>query len=644
MGKIRIEKLTLLLFLLSFPLQASENIFFLGETQQVVTITRTPLPFWASPSRTLIITHRDIQQNGFLTLNDLLENLPDFYIQEGAFQTTIFTEGLKEGILILLDGVPVSAGLHSTLTLSGYEIPLNYIKKIEILKGPFTTLWGFNAWGGVINLVTLKGMLKKEGEVTLSSNGYNRGLITYSYNRGNLQAYFSLSYLQGKTENRDSGAYPVLIKPGGELASPGKIVEKSYLTPVDSTDKFFSFFSKFTSKLLEGEIFITDFKSNYPLSPFSSMLLKLPGKRSTPTIITTVKREITLKKLKINGNLFFEKREFDNSFPLFSKTSLTPIESTIFQSGNSETGGIDLFAYYPVSKYFKMSGGVLESINMGTSLIEGYGINENQRKKIIEIDQTFWTHSIYLQGNYIHNSFGTLFGMRFHKEGTYKPVVSGFISLNKKWREGNGKLLYGIAYRTPEKIDYSLLGIALIKQQVENLSDEATSPEELATFSLNLNQKWKLLNANLSITKNSVLKIITNEVSNGTFKIINQKGDKWFSFLFTVSGNYHFFSAMIWGNYITRKNEEIPHLKTGFSLAIAGNSYRFSFYSNYYSKFGTTIKPYFLADTSVFLQTGKLSHTVIIKNIFNQKYRVPSAAYPLTGYGREIRYTLSFQW
>ena len=67
--------------------------------------------------------------------------------------------------LILVDGIPTNVAGTPFLILN--EIPLDAIQRVEIIKGPFSSLYGANALGGVINIITIKG----NGKPTYSFNG-----------------------------------------------------------------------------------------------------------------------------------------------------------------------------------------------------------------------------------------------------------------------------------------------------------------------------------------------------------------------------------------------------------------------------------------------------------------------------------------
>jgi outer membrane receptor for ferrienterochelin and colicins len=120
--------------------------------QVVVTATRSERKLSSVTVPTTIIPQQVIRQSGSLRLNDILGE------QTGLFITQSFGRGVQmQGLspdytLILLDGEPLIGRTGGVLDLS--RVAVGNIKKIEIVKGPSSSLYGSEALGGVINIIT----------------------------------------------------------------------------------------------------------------------------------------------------------------------------------------------------------------------------------------------------------------------------------------------------------------------------------------------------------------------------------------------------------------------------------------------------------------------------------------------------------
>ena len=155
----------------------------------VVTATRTERQLSSLPLPVQLITKAQIKQTGALKLNDILEEqtgliiVPDFGGVLG-----IQMQGLDaQYTLILIDGVPLVGRSAGSLDLS--RVTINNIKQIEIVKGASSSLYGSEALGGVINIITESPQNKKlTGEV-------NSRLGSYLTSDNNLNIGFGIKKL-----------------------------------------------------------------------------------------------------------------------------------------------------------------------------------------------------------------------------------------------------------------------------------------------------------------------------------------------------------------------------------------------------------------------------------------------------------------
>ncbi len=125
----------------------------------VVTGTRTPLPVERLPAAVTVFTREDIERLQIKTLPDLLKGSAGLDLtQSGSFgkTTSVFLRGTEsDHVLVLIDGLRVGS---ATLGTTPFEfIPVEQIERVEITRGPFSSLYGSEAIGGVIQIFTRKG-------------------------------------------------------------------------------------------------------------------------------------------------------------------------------------------------------------------------------------------------------------------------------------------------------------------------------------------------------------------------------------------------------------------------------------------------------------------------------------------------------
>ncbi len=147
-----------LLFSMEFIVLADEVTEFLLD-EIVVTASKYETPLSEVPVSMEVITSEEIKNSSAQNIADILKQVAGVQIQNyggPAGQKTIYLRGAKaEQILVLLDGNPINSSQNGSVDLGQYL--LDNIEKIEVLKGPASAIYGANALGGVINILTKKG-------------------------------------------------------------------------------------------------------------------------------------------------------------------------------------------------------------------------------------------------------------------------------------------------------------------------------------------------------------------------------------------------------------------------------------------------------------------------------------------------------
>jgi outer membrane receptor for ferrienterochelin and colicins len=199
MKKIAIS--TSAVMLLSTLTCASENM----QTLDVVSIaTKTEKSIDGVAATVEVITQAEIEQMGAESLKDIIEKSAGLTVQYGTFpnaasksKSSISIRGMSSnGTLFLLDGRRLAGEVSNPYDLD--RIPASIIERIEIVKGPMSSLYGADAVGGVINIITKRPT--KEMQVDASARyGVNENSDAQNVNLG-------LS-VQGKNEGFAYSAY-----------------------------------------------------------------------------------------------------------------------------------------------------------------------------------------------------------------------------------------------------------------------------------------------------------------------------------------------------------------------------------------------------------------------------------------------------
>lgn len=140
----------------------------------VVTGTRTEKRLSEAPVLTTVVGDREIQKAGAVsTLEALEDNIPGIVSEPNAMGNNLRIKGLNSRyILFLVDGERmVSEGAGGNVNLD--QIDVNNIKRIEMINGAASALYGSNAVGAVINIITKQPVHKFEGGANVQMESYN---------------------------------------------------------------------------------------------------------------------------------------------------------------------------------------------------------------------------------------------------------------------------------------------------------------------------------------------------------------------------------------------------------------------------------------------------------------------------------------
>jgi len=156
---------------------------------KVVTATMVEMEIKKIPSAVEIITEEEIEEMGALTVADALMESHSLYLQGDTERALVASlRGLRTThTLVLIDGRRVAAGLRDNINLD--DIPTSMIERIEIVRGPSSALYGSDAIGGVINIIT-----KQPTEDAIAGVAFRYGQSKY----GEAQNPFVKGYMAEK--------------------------------------------------------------------------------------------------------------------------------------------------------------------------------------------------------------------------------------------------------------------------------------------------------------------------------------------------------------------------------------------------------------------------------------------------------------
>lgn len=192
---------------------SAESSLTNGSQEIIVSASRDYRAIEQIPANVTVLTDADFKSPDVLTIVDALSKLDGVYFRStsaNATQQEISMRGFGENsfgrVLVLLDGMrlnrPDGAGINWS------QIPLNNVDRIEVLRGGQSALYGDNAVGGVINIVTKKGSREQEfsSSIVVGSYGLNVERVSGSGSTGSVSYAVNLERTQ-EQGYRDRSAY-----------------------------------------------------------------------------------------------------------------------------------------------------------------------------------------------------------------------------------------------------------------------------------------------------------------------------------------------------------------------------------------------------------------------------------------------------
>jgi iron complex outermembrane receptor protein len=153
-----------------------------------------------APSSVTVITAEEIQKYGYRTLADILRTVPGFFVTNDRNYSSVGVRGFARPgdydtrILMLVDGHRLNDNIYDEAMI-GTEFPINIdlIQRMEVIRGPVSSLYGSNALFAVINIVTRRGRDINGLELSADAASFNTSSGTITYGRKLKELEFLIS-------------------------------------------------------------------------------------------------------------------------------------------------------------------------------------------------------------------------------------------------------------------------------------------------------------------------------------------------------------------------------------------------------------------------------------------------------------------
>ena len=389
--------------------------------ENVAASSKKGLASRETPGIVSVITAEEIKHLGARDLTDVLRMVPGFeFATDVEFVVGIGLRGnwANEGkVLVMVDGQEYNEILFQTVPF-GNKFPVDQIERIEIIRGPGSSIYGGTAEYGVVNIIT-KGNSGLNGLSASASYGF----LPDTYGRRNIGTTLGKSF--GENFHADVSVFR------GEAIRSDQPYQDLYQEEDEVNLKDYSATEAtnvnlgFRYKNAKVRAIYDTYESNNPFY------------------------QIDFKNYFISAQNAFKLGKKFTLTPLFSYTHQTPWEYTFQDSGENDyktaaqrTKG-NVTGSYDITRKINLIAGSEFFYDQASSRLEddhfGEGINSVQ----------YHNFAVFAQGLFKHHFANFTLGFRYDKHNAFGAAFVSRLAITKRINHFHFKVLYSQAYRAP---------------------------------------------------------------------------------------------------------------------------------------------------------------------------------------------------
>ncbi len=433
-----------------------------------------------APSSVTIVTSDEIKKYGYRTLGEILQAQRSLLISSDRNYSYSGVRGFSRTgdyssrVLILIDGHRTNENVFDS-GFYGYEFPLDVdlIERVEIIRGPASSLYGNNAFFSTINVVTRRGSDLKGVEIAGdggSMNSYN-GRLSY----GNRYKNGLEVLLSGSIHDSDGDKslyYPEFdqrLNPGDPSATNNGIAHNL------DYERSHSFFTRLSLHDLTLEGAYVDRKKGVPTAPYGAAFdtdMFTVDKRG----FVDLKYEHAYPQVGVMARIFYDHYDYHSPFPSNAAATGDPPALVInWDSAKNDWLGTELqFTKVLFDRHRVIAGG--EYVYNMVQAFENHDIDPFQQ--YLDVNKTTSKSGLYLQDEFtILKNLTLNAGIRYDHFSTFGDTFSPRATLiYTPFKKTTVKLIYGEAFRAPN--NYELYYDDTIFQK----GNKNLKPEKVRTY------------------------------------------------------------------------------------------------------------------------------------------------------------------
>ncbi|MEO7859325.1 MAG: TonB-dependent receptor [Nitrospirales bacterium] len=430
-----------------------------------------------APAAVIIITAEQIRKYGYRTFAQILDSVPGLFTNTDRNYGYIGVRGFNRPgdytsrVLLLIDNHRLNDAIYDQGG-AGTEMPIDVdlIDRVEVIKGPASSLYGTNAFFGVVNVITKRGRDIKGTEVSGEASSFNtyRSRLTYG-NKFTNGVEMLLSGSLSDSKGHRGLSYPAFASTHNGIAKDADRDNLSY----------------YTGKVFYAEFTLTGGyqwrKKNVPTAAFGTVFndnrFNTVDERSYLDL--SYQHEFT-NQLNVKARLYYDRYYYRGHYPLDYAGTGTPPFTLNKDTTEADWWGAELTATKRLFDQHK--------VTIGTEYRDQFRLNQSNAD--IEPPATYLDDkrrsdfiAAYLQDEWaITNNLVLNAGIRHDQYSTFGGTTNPRVALISTWDKTTVKLLYGQAFRAPNPFEQFYVTGTSFK------ANPNIKPERIKTYELVLEQ------------------------------------------------------------------------------------------------------------------------------------------------------------
>ncbi len=446
--------------------QAEQEMVLFQDIPSVYSASTYDQKVTEAPSSVSIITEADIKKYGYRTIADALRSVTSFYVTYDRNYSYIGVRGFgrptdyNTRILILLDGRRMNDNIYDGAYVGNESIiDIDLVDRIEVIRGPGSSLYGSNAFFAVVNILTKRGRDLRGIEVSADAGSYDtyKGRVSYG--------------------NRFSNGVEALVSGSAYDSRGGSLYYPEYNTPqtnngnTDHTDyeRYYKLFTKMSFRDITIGAAYMSREKGIPTGSFSTDFNNPRNKTIDDRAYLDLKYDLSLdSRTDVLARIYYDYYRYEGNY-LYSGVL------------NRDLGYGDWWGseFRLVKKVLDAHRVILGAEYKADLREEQQNYNVDPYSLIVDDSRRSRNWAVYAQDEFsVTKSMILNAGIRYDYYYTFGDTVNPRLALiYNSLNRSTFKFLYGSAFRTPNAFE-------LYWKSPPSYGNKDLKPEHIKTYSI----------------------------------------------------------------------------------------------------------------------------------------------------------------